>query len=129
MTEAEKFFLKQRDKFPKFIRLNERNYRLRGYKILGGGYIIDYTDIDWTTEDGSNGLRQNILSTMVHIKGEKPMIIEVGEFGNMVCEPDEMLAVERIISDFTRKLNGLREYKIILEDDTRSGETLYEKSF
>lgn len=129
MSGAEKFFLKQRDRFPEFIRFGGRDFQLYGYKLLGGGYLMGYTDINYTLEDCSFDLPQNLIQTNVSIKGDKPMIIDCGEFGEMVCEPDEYLAVERIISDFTRKFNGLSEYKVILREDTRnSKETLYEKS-
>ena len=123
----EKFYKSQLKKFPEFIQINNKNYRLFGYKLMSGGYYMGYTYIDWTTEDGSNGIRQNIISTMVHIKGDKPMIIECGEFGDSVSEPSEILCVDRIIGDFTRKFNGLKNVIIISKEDTEKGkEKIYE---
>lgn len=65
---------------------------------------------------------------MVRVKGDKPMIIECGEFGDSISEPSEMLCVDRIIEIFTRKFNGLKDFVIISEEDTKKGKKIfYEK--
>ena len=120
INTPEDFFLAQMDRFPQYISHEGRNYSLFGYKLLGGGYRLGYNYMDWSL-DMPYHVRQNILETFVSVEGDKPMIIECGEFGDMICEPTEQLAVERIISDFQRKINGLREYTVITREDTQRG--------
>lgn len=121
INTPEDFFLKQMDRFPQYISYEGRNYGLFGYKLLSGGYRLGYNYLDWDFDTPSN-IRQNILETFVSVKGDKPMIVEGGGiFADMVCEPTEQLAVERIISDFQRKINGLSEYTVITWEDTQRG--------